>query len=328
MQGLSAGRVQSVATRLVVERERERMRVRRRRVLGHRRRRSIRARSTRGSPAVDGTPRRAGPRLRPRRRRCSTADAVQLDEDDARGLAARARGRRRSRSARSSEKPYTRRPARAVHDLDAAAGGEPQAALLGAADDARRPAPVRERLHHLHAHRLDDAVGVGARRGARPGARAVRRGGRSRPSRASTTARSRTRRRRTRRSVPPATASARPTRCAASSRADEFTLYDLIWKRTVASQMADARGETVSVRIGAHGEPTAATAEFAHRRHRDHVPRLPARLRGGPRRAGRPTTRSGACRSSPRATALDGVARSSRTATRPRRRRATPRRRS
>jgi DNA topoisomerase-1 len=32
---------------------------------------------------------------------------------------------------------------------------------------------------------------------------------------------------------------------------DEAALYDLIWKRTVASQMADARGETVSVRVGA-----------------------------------------------------------------------------
>jgi DNA topoisomerase-1 len=30
---------------------------------------------------------------------------------------------------------------------------------------------------------------------------------------------------------------------------DEYKLYDLIWKRTVASQMADARGQTVSVRI-------------------------------------------------------------------------------
>jgi DNA topoisomerase-1 len=32
---------------------------------------------------------------------------------------------------------------------------------------------------------------------------------------------------------------------------DELALYDLIWKRTVASQMADARGFTVTVRIGA-----------------------------------------------------------------------------
>ena len=43
---------------------------------------------------------------------------------------------------------------------------------------------------------------------------------------------------------------------------DEFNVYDLIWKRTVASQMADARGQTVSVRIAA----TAAdgrSAEFS-----------------------------------------------------------------
>ena len=50
-----------------------------------------------------------------------------------------------------------------------------------------------------------------------------------------------------------------PTRCAASSSGEEAALYDLVWKRTVASQMADARGETVSVRIGAvaraSGEP-------------------------------------------------------------------------
>ena len=33
-----------------------------------------------------------------------------------------------------------------------------------AAHDARRPAPLRERLHHLHAHRLDLALGDGDRR--------------------------------------------------------------------------------------------------------------------------------------------------------------------
>jgi DNA topoisomerase I len=38
---------------------------------------------------------------------------------------------------------------------------------------------------------------------------------------------------------------------------DEHALYDLIWKRTLASQMEDARGQTVSLRIGA----TAAAGE-------------------------------------------------------------------
>ncbi|MGH8828319.1 MAG: DNA topoisomerase, partial [Jiangellaceae bacterium] len=33
-------------------------------------------------------------------------------------------------------------------------------------------------------------------------------------------------------------------------RADEFRLYELIWMRTVASQMRDAKGETLTVRVG------------------------------------------------------------------------------
>ncbi|MDP9393961.1 MAG: type I DNA topoisomerase [Actinomycetota bacterium] len=32
---------------------------------------------------------------------------------------------------------------------------------------------------------------------------------------------------------------------------DEFALYELIWKRTVASQMTDARGQTATIRLGA-----------------------------------------------------------------------------
>jgi DNA topoisomerase-1 len=49
-------------------------------------------------------------------------------------------------------------------------------------------------------------------------------------------------------------------------RGNEFKLYDLIWKRTVASQMADARGSTASVTIAAAvstGSTTGyRTAEF------------------------------------------------------------------
>src|SRR6185437_2557688 len=39
---------------------------------------------------------------------------------------------------------------------------------------------------------------------------------------------------------------------------DEFRIYELIWQRTVASQMADARGTTLSLRI--NGQSTAAGA--------------------------------------------------------------------
>ncbi|WP_432510412.1 type I DNA topoisomerase [Kineococcus sp. SYSU DK001] len=42
-----------------------------------------------------------------------------------------------------------------------------------------------------------------------------------------------------------------PAQVSGELRGDEFRLYDLIWKRTVASQMHDARGTTATVRLGA-----------------------------------------------------------------------------
>ena len=50
-----------------------------------------------------------------------------------------------------------------------------------------------------------------------------------------------------------------PEQVAADVGADEAALYDLIWKRTVASQMADAKGISVSIRLGA----TASSGERA-----------------------------------------------------------------
>ena len=107
---------------------------------------------------------------------------------------------------------------------------------------------------------------------------------------------------------------------------EQFRLYELIWMRTVASQMKDAVGQSVSVRIG------GAASDGARRRllgvrPGDHLPRLPQGLRRGhrgrqalrrrPGAAARPAAR--ATRSPPR--------RSTRSATRPSRRPATPRRR-
>jgi DNA topoisomerase I len=43
---------------------------------------------------------------------------------------------------------------------------------------------------------------------------------------------------------------------------DEFRLYELIWQRTIASQMADAKGVTASVRLGAR-TADGADAEFS-----------------------------------------------------------------
>ena len=45
-----------------------------------------------------------------------------------------------------------------------------------------------------------------------------------------------------------------PQQVAGELSPDQLKLYDLIWKRTVASQMADARGSTATVRLGAEAE--------------------------------------------------------------------------
>ena len=53
-----------------------------------------------------------------------------------------------------------------------------------------------------------------------------------------------------------------PAQVAKQLSGDEFRLYELIWKRTVASQMADAKGSTATIRLGAvtlAARPTAAT---------------------------------------------------------------------
>jgi DNA topoisomerase I len=56
-----------------------------------------------------------------------------------------------------------------------------------------------------------------------------------------------------------------PEQLRAELSADEFKLYDLIWKRTVASQMADARGRRMTVSIeggGAVFQASGKTIEF------------------------------------------------------------------
>jgi DNA topoisomerase-1 len=57
-----------------------------------------------------------------------------------------------------------------------------------------------------------------------------------------------------------------PAQVAGELSGDQFRLYELIWKRTVASQMADAKGSTASVRLGAvvtGGEPDGKEAVFS-----------------------------------------------------------------
>ena len=56
-----------------------------------------------------------------------------------------------------------------------------------------------------------------------------------------------------------------PAQVAGELRGEDFALYELIWKRTVASQMADARGSTATVKLGAalDREAPAREVEFS-----------------------------------------------------------------
>ena len=75
--------------------------------------------------------------------------------------------------------------------------------------------------------------------------------------------------------------------------ADQAKLYELIWKRTIASQMESAELERTTVDITAKvGEPRARPARH---RHGGQVRRLPHALPGRPRRRPR-TRRRAACR--------------------------------
>jgi DNA topoisomerase-1 len=185
MPKLSAGRVQSVATRVVVSRERERMAFRQAEywdLEGHflaapdekdptaPRKLAATLHSLDGRRlATGGSFEQTTGQLKP------GADVVLLDEASARDLARRLE--QAPFSVRSTdEKPYTAQAVRAVHDLHAAAGGRPQAALLRPAGHADRPAAVRERLHHLHAHRQQQPVGDGGQRRPPAGPRALRPG--------------------------------------------------------------------------------------------------------------------------------------------------------
>ncbi len=223
MPRLSAGRVQSVATRIIVQRERERM------AFVQASYWDIAAQLDAGADAsprqfparlvaVDGTRVATGRDFGPDGQLKGKTRSARLGRG--RGPPARG-GARRPRHGRRVGRVQAlhAQAVPAVHDLDAAAGGRPQAALLRRPHDAQRAAALRERLHHLPAHRLHHAV---ATRRSRPPVRrpasctATRT---SRRSRGSTPARSRTRRRPTRRSGPPARRSARPARSPARSTA-------------------------------------------------------------------------------------------------------------
>ena len=187
-QAASAGRVQSVAVRMVVERERARMRFR-----------SGQWSDLEGTFVAEDTPFRASLVELDGKRVAEGRDFDRRDRRDRRGACQRRRAARRRarpqgladrlrdvayRVTSTESDPFTEKPARAVHHVDAAAGVGPQAALHRGAHDGGRAAPLRARLHHLYAYRQHEPVGAGGRRGAHRDPRAVRRGVPARRARA------------------------------------------------------------------------------------------------------------------------------------------------
>jgi DNA topoisomerase I len=247
MQGLSAGRVQSVATRLVVDRERERMQF----VAADYW--DITATFDPGSfaarlAAVDGK-RVAQGRDFGQDGALKTRDAVQLRESDARELAETLEGATYEVSS-VEEKPYTRRPAAPF--MTSTLQQEASRKLRLSSQQTMR---VAQRLYengYITYMRTDSTtLSESALKAAREQARELY-GADAVPTEPRRYERKVRNAQEAHEAIRPAGDRFRtPDEVRRELSAEEFNVYDLIWKRTVASQMADARGQTVSVRIAA-----------------------------------------------------------------------------
>jgi DNA topoisomerase-1 len=252
-QGLSAGRVQSVATRLVVERERERMAFRSASYWDLTGTFAPQDDETAGFPArltsVDGArvgerarlrrPRRAAlvvhraPRTRPPRQALVSA----LD-----GAAVTVRS--------VEEKPYTRRPAAPF--TTSTLQQEASRKLRFSSRHAMRVAQTLYENGFITYMRTDSTVLSSEALSAARSQAAELYGPEYVPDKPRLYASKSKNAQEAHEAVRPAGDRFRtPAQVSGQLRGDEFRLYELIWKRTVASQMADARGSTASVRLAA-----------------------------------------------------------------------------
>ncbi len=256
MRGLSAGRVQSVATRLVVERERERIAFVRAFWWG------IRA-TFAPDPfeaelsALDGRRIATGRDLGPDGK-LRDESLLILDEEGARGLAERLEGV--PFTVRSVErKPYSRRPSPPF--MTSTLQQEASRKLRYTAQTTMR---IAQRLYengYITYMRTDSTtLSESALTAARTQARELF-GAESVPSEPRRYERKVKNAQEAHEAIRPAGDAFRtPQQVTRELSRDELALYELIWIRTIASQMADAKGETVSVRIVGTSKPTDAAA--------------------------------------------------------------------
>ena len=258
MPKLSAGRVQSVATRIIVQRERERMQF-------------VSASywdiAATLDAGADATPRTFAARLvavdgdRVATGRDFSADgrlrgnARVLDEPSARRLAEALQGRDLAVSSVES-KPYTRRPYAPfmTSTLQQEAGRK----LRFSAERTMRSAQRLYENGYITYMRTDSTtLSESAIQAARAQARELYGDAYVPPTPRQYTRKVKNAQEAHEAIRPSGETFRTPGQIAREVDGDDFRLYELIWQRTVASQMADARGTTVSVRIAG----TATTGE-------------------------------------------------------------------
>ncbi|MBE7190262.1 type I DNA topoisomerase, partial [Jatrophihabitans endophyticus] len=259
LPGLSAGRVQSVATRMVVEKERERMAFHAASywdVVGTFAPVEQRGSSDAGEPAtftarlfsVDDTRLAAGRDFDPATGQ-APANVLHLDEAGARGLAARLDGRPFT-VAGVDEKPYRRRPYAPfmTSTLQQEAGRK----FRWSAQQVMRTAQRLYENGFITYMRTDSTnLSTTALDAARSQARELY-GDAYVPAEPRTYTRKSKNAQEAHEAIRPAGDSFRtPGQVANQLSSEEFRLYELIWQRTLASQMSDAVGTTVSIRLSA-----------------------------------------------------------------------------
>ena len=257
MPRLSAGRVQSVATRLVVERERERRRFVPAQwwdIEGTFDPESFAARlvTVEGKRVAQG--RDFGPDGKAR-----SDDIVQLDESDARGLADRLKDSSFS-VGRVERKPYVRRPSPPF--MTSTLQQEASRKLRFTAQTTMR---VAQRLYengYITYMRTDSTtLSASALKAARAQAAELF-GAEYVPAKPRQYERKVKNAQEAHEAIRPSGDSFRtPQQVQREVSRDEHALYELIWIRTLASQMEDAKGQTVSLRIAGESS-TSEKVEF------------------------------------------------------------------
>lgn len=262
---LSAGRVQSVATRIIVQRERDRMAFRSASYWDIVAQLDASVSDPQASPpiftarltGVDGLRVAAGRDFDSLGQLRKANEVTVLDEASATQLAAGLRGAQLN-VASVEEKPYTRRPYAPfmTSTLQQEAGRKLRFS-------SERTMSIAQRLYengYITYMRTDSTtLSESAINAARTQARQLYGAEYVSPSPRQYTRKVKNAQEAHEAIRPAGETFATPDAVRRELDGDEFRIYELIWQRTVASQMADARGTTLSLRI--NGQSTAAGAQ-------------------------------------------------------------------